>query len=354
MRIAFLSFYSGIRERGVEVWVSELSKRLIKNHEIFIYQVGCEIKDNLTRHTPIEVDWERKSLKGIIRRLYLDYYSRKIFSFTRKALEKTEKENIDLLIPVNGGWQTMLCRLYATINKKKIIVVGHSGIGWDDFINLMVRPDFFIALTNYQKAWAKRFGFGVKVEKIPDGVNLEEFTPEGEIKKLTLQRPIILIVSALSPGKHVDLAIKAVSRLNRGSLVVLGSGTLEETNYVENLGKKLLGERFLLSAVPHNETPQWYRACNLITFPSWKREAFGMVLLEAMACNKPVVAAADPAKQEIVGEAGFFCNPSNISDYAKTLIMALNYKFGNIPRRQAEKYSWDNIVFQYEKLFKSL
>lgn len=354
MKIAFLSFYSGVRERGVEVWVKELSKRLVGSCEVYVYQVGKEIQESFFKHTPLEVDWQAKSLGGIVRRLYLDYYSRKIYSFTRRVLSEIDKESIDILIPTNGGWQTLLCRLFTRVRGKKLIVVGHSGIGWDDFINILIGPDVFVALTDYQKKWAQKISFGVRIEKIPDGVNLNEFSPKGARIKLPLERPIILLVSALQPGKRVDLAIKAVSRLKEGSLVVLGEGTEKETRKIEELADKLLAGRFLLTSVPHHEMPLWYRTADIITFPSWRREAFGIVLIEAMACNKPVVTTNDPGKREIVGSAGYFCNPANTEEYAATLKKCLKTDFGNLPLREAQKFSWENVAKKYEELFKSL
>lgn len=354
MKIAFLSFYNGIRERGVENWVNQLSRRLRKNHEVFIYQVQKGMKQEFIRHLDIEVDWNSKNIGGIIRRLYLDYYSRKINSFTRKALKEIDKHNVDLIIPTNGGWQTLLCRIFTSLRKKKMIVVGHSGIGWDDFVNMMIRPDVFVALTDFQKNWVKKLSLGTRIEKISDGVDIDHFTPEGEKLNLALPRPIILVVSALSPGKRVDLAIQAVSKLEKGSLIVLGDGTIEEVKKIKEKGNKLLGPRFLFNKVRHDEMVFWYRSCDIFTFPAWGREAFGLVLLEAMACNKPVVCTKDPIKKEIVGEAGFYCNPSDILEYAQSLAKTINYNFKNIPREQAKKFSWDNISSQYEELFKTL
>lgn len=345
MKIIFLSFYSGIVERGVEVWVNELASRLNKQHRVFIYHA-----DN-----NIGVDWNTGDLSGTAsRKFFLDYWSRKICEFTNKTLKKIKKEDVDIIIPTNGGWQSLLCKFYAKLNRKKVIIAGHSGIGWDDRINLFTRPNVFIALSNHQKNWAQINGFGVRVEKIPDGVDINKFTPSAEKISVDLPKPIILLSSALSSWKRVDLAIKAVAKMKKGSLVILGKGDPDQTSHVQNLGKKLLGSRFLLNSVSHDEIQNWYNACDIFTFPSVRREAFGMVLLEAMACNKPVVTTQDPIRREIVGDGGLFCDPTNTEEYAQTLKKAFESEFNDKPRKQAEKFSWDKIVAQYEDLFKSL
>jgi glycosyltransferase involved in cell wall biosynthesis len=74
-----------------------------------------------------------------------------------------------------------------------------------------------------------------------------------------------------------------------------------------------------------------------------------------MACNLPVVASDDEVRREIIGKAGFFVkNPTDASEYAKILKKALSFDFGDRPRKQAEKFSWDRIAQKYEKLFKDL
>ena len=93
----------------------------------------------------------------------------------------------------------------------------------------------------------------------------------------------------------------------------------------------------------------------LFTLPSWGREAFGIVYVEAMASGLPVVAPNDPPRREIIGDAGIFVNDVNDQqNYGDAIQKALSKKWGDIPRKQAEKFSWDKIAAQYEKLFKQL
>lgn len=355
MKLAFLSFYSGQVERGVENWISELTRRLSRNHKITIYQAGDKTENAMFRSIPIQVDWlNRVKSEKIIHRFYLDYWSLKIAAFTRKAITEMNKEIPDVIIPTNNGWQSILCRLYAKRKNRKIVLVGHSGIGMDDRINILLCPDIFISLTEYQKTWANRISLHGKIEKIPNGIDINRFSPTGEVAKTNLSKPIILAVSAFSSWKRLDLLIKAVSKLNMGSLIILGSGDKYQEERLRQLGNNLLGNRLLIRKVNHSEIPQWYRACDVFTFPSTEREAFGMVMLEAMACNKPVVATDDPAKREIVGQAGLFCNPNDQLEYASTLEKALNINFKNVPRIQAENFSWDKIADQYNNMIINL
>ena len=97
-----------------------------------------------------------------------------------------------------------------------------------------------------------------------------------------------------------------------------------------------------------------YRRANLLVFPTVPWESFGIVLIEAMASGLPVVATDDPIRREIVGDAGLFVDPTNIEEYAKAIEKALSTDWGDKPRKQAEKFSWDIIASSYEELFKNI
>ncbi len=320
MRVAFLSFYSGKVNRGVETYVQELSSRLtLLGHKVDVFEGG-------------------KSK------------ARNVKDFTIEVLSKVSADT-DVLIPTNGGWQSLLSKIWCVRHGKKLIISGQAGPGFDDRLNLWVFPDCFVGLTDYQCTWAREASPFVKVAKIPNGVDLKKFKSGGGMK-LNLPRPTILSVGAFVSMKRLDLAIKGVSKLSKGSLLLVGKGELEKS--LKELGDRLLPGRFQALSFAHTEMPGVYRAADLFTFPTSPWESFGIVLLEAMACGLPVVVSDDPIRREIVGDAGLFADPENTDGYAKALKTALETKWGNKPRQQAEKFSWDKIAQQYDMLFRSL
>jgi glycosyltransferase involved in cell wall biosynthesis len=348
-----MSFYSGYVQRGVENWLEELVSRLKVNNRIIVYQAGDKFSFSDTRVIKTEYDDKKNQGYDLLRRFFLDYRSRKIFAFSLKAFFDMPGD-IDIVIPLNGGWQSILCKLYCLFKKKKYVVIGHSGIGWDDLFNLMTGPDVFVALTVMEKQWLESRKSKVRIELIPDAVDVNKFTPVGKKVKINLPGPVILAVSALGLGKRIDLAIRAVAKLGSASLVVLGKGDGPTTDQIRELGRKLLGDRFLLTSVPYQEIDRWYRSCDVFTLPTWGRGAFGMVILEAMACNKIVVVNDDPARRVIAGKAGIYCNPENTGEYADALARALTANPQDLPRKQALEFSWDRIAKLYHNLFSSL
>ncbi len=350
MKIAFLSFYSGVVYRGVETFVHELSNGLVQlGHDVTVYQIGGVLPNAKYKTISIDtrVDWNKKG--SYIP--FVNYYCLRIKKFTHKVLKVIDKDT-DIIFPTNGQWQSVLCSLWAKWNKKKIVIAGQSGPGLDDRINILTFPDRFVGLTEFQKKWAEKTNSFVKSVKIPNGASLKNFETKGESLQLKLKRPVILCVSALVDWKRLDLIIKAVSKIKEGTLVLVGKG--DQENKLQKLGDKFLSNRFKILSFEHKDMPKVYKSADLFTFPTVPWESFGIVLVEAMACGLPVVATDDPIRREIVGDAGLFVDPTDTSAYMKAIEIALNTNWGEKPRKQAEKFDWDKIAKQYEELFNSL
>lgn len=308
MKIAFLSNTYHKANRGGETFVGELSKTLGRlGHGVFIFE-------NI---------WE---------------------------LWKADPQP-DIVIPVINPLQTVLTKIWCFINNKKIIVTGQAGPGFGDRIRIMAFPDVFVALSDFQINWAKSRNPLVIRVKIPNGVDLDKFKPGKSKLPLNLKRPIILWVGALDHMKRPELVIQAVAK-TRASLLLVGKGPREQE--LLELGNKLLPGRFEIKSFTFDQMPEVYRVADLFVFSTVPWESFGIVMLEAMATNLPVVVSDDPIRKEIVGDAGFIVDVTNTDLFAKKIKEALEKGWGDIPRERAKLFSWDNIAKQYDQLFCNL
>ncbi|MBI3282628.1 glycosyltransferase family 4 protein [Candidatus Curtissbacteria bacterium] len=219
--------------------------------------------------------------------------------------------------------------------------------------NLYLKPDVFVASTKPTAIWAKNTCPWTRVETIPYGVDVSIYS-KAEPIKLTLERPVILCPAATVRYKRVELAIKAVAKLKKGSLLHLGGGPLEDE--IKRIGTELLGrKRFLSKVVPIGEMPGFYAACDLVTLPSTTQENSPMVFMEAMAAGKIVVTTDAPRSRWILGDAGVFVNPEKADEYSLALEHALNLKGTKEKvRKRAELFSWDKIAAEYEKVITNL
>lgn len=337
IKVVFLNIYQKKVNRGGEVFVEELSQRLSKSFQVDV------ISDNKIPPARWPLLW----------RFYLDPQGLAIARFTLKNLKKLWQEKYNVVIPLNGGWQAALVRIITWLYGGKVLISGQSGIGWDDRNNLLCFPNIFVAVSTKAKLWASTANPFVKSVYVPNGVDLQKFTPTGKRYPTNLGKPIILSVGALVPEKNLDLTIKAVAKLSTGSLLLVGSGPLK--NKIRKLGEKLLGDRFALISVPHNEMPRIYRAGDVFTLVPFHSEAFGIVFAEALAANLPVVTIDDDQRREIIGNAGVhIANFQSPENYARAIKYVLNRDWGDKPRRRAEKFDWSKIAEEYKKLILEL
>ena len=338
MKILFLNIYQGQVNRGLETFVKVVSKRLKKSYDVDV--IGA--KKIPPKRTTFPLIW----------RFFIDRNSLSILWFTVRCIPIIFMKRYDVVIPLNGGWQSALVRLATWLYGGKMVILGQSGMGWDDRNNLWSFPNTFVALSSKGLKWAKKVMPVVNSIYIPNGVDTTKFKPSGKKFDHKLKHPVILCVSALTVTKQVDLTIEAVAKLKNVSLLVVGDGELKEE--IKTLGTRLLGNRFKLVKLPYDRMPEVYRTADVFTITSESYYSFEIVLVEAMASGLPVVANDDEIRTEIVGNGGLLVDPIDTNKYAKTLRKALRNNWGNKPRKQAKKFDWDLITKQYEALFKSL
>lgn len=357
MRIAFVNFYSGLADRGGETYVDSLAERLSKKHEVNLFQVGSKKGNRKYQVEQIKISFNPSHshsllpVTHILKRLFIDHIHLKELEFTLKLLPKLWKSKPNVIFPQNSGWEVLIIRIFSTIINAKIVVSGQSGPGWNDRVNLYIKPDVFVALTKTQANWAEKATIWKNqiIEVIPNGVDLKKFSPKGERSVVRLKNPIVLAVGAAIKSKRIKDTIRAVAKLKNASLLVAGTGPQESEE--DLLGKKLLGTRFQRIKVPHKDMPSIYRSVDVFTLCSDSSEAFGIVYLEALASGLPCVVTDDASRQEILGSSGIFVkDPSNSKEYSEKLKEALNQKSSEKFLKQAGKYSWDKIAQQYEKI----
>jgi glycosyltransferase involved in cell wall biosynthesis len=179
-------------------------------------------------------------------------------------------------------------------------------------------------------------GFESKARVIPFGIDNSRFagTPAVLEKARSLRaawggRPVVLAVGRMVGYKGFHVLLQAAARLE--ATVVLVGGGPEEPRL-----RGLAPENVVFAGhVDDPELPAYYHACDVFCLPSLTiAEAFGMVLLEAMACGKPLVTTALPTGVSAVnrdGQTGLIVPPGN----AGALWEALQSLIGDAPRREA-------------------
>jgi len=203
-----------------------------------------------------------------------------------------------------------------------------------------------------------------KIRVIPNGYDEELFRPiEGARKKLRLpdDKKIILSVGNLEKVKGHIYLVEAMAEVHRQRpdviCYIVGEGS--ERKRLEKRIRELKLEEVvkLVGAKTHDEIPLWMNACDLFVLPSL-RESFGIVLIEAMACGKPVVATVNGGSEEIITdeEIGTLVKAGDAEGLAKAINKAMEKEWDmQYIAKFAERYGWGQaskeILETYEKTY---
>ncbi|TBR19061.1 glycosyltransferase [bacterium] len=194
--------------------------------------------------------------------------------------------------------------------KPKLVVSYHSDIVRQSFFAWIFKPclvqvlnladKIVITSSNLIDAYPILKKFRQKCVVIPHGTDLEFFKEtdliEAKVRgiKQKYNKPIVLFVGRLVYYKGLEYLFKAMVNVD-AKLLIVGRGPLESK--LRSLAKKINIEDKLFWAgdVSREGLVVYYYACDLLVLPScFKSESFGLVILEAGACGKPVVSTNLP------------------------------------------------------------
>lgn len=200
---------------------------------------------------------------------------------------------------------------------------------------------------------------------IPNGVDVEFFSPNvPPIPELDNSRPKILFLGRFEPRKGLKYLLMALPEIVREipdvQLVVVGTGLLGYA-YKGYLAKEVEHHVHWAGLVPNEDRPRYYRSCDVFCSPAIGYESFGIVLLEAMATTRPVVASDITGYRAVLtsGEQGFLVPPRDPKAITQAIIKILKDKelarrMGEAGRKRALEFSWSNVVLQVKELYREL
>lgn len=148
------------------------------------------------------------------------------------------------------------------------------------------------------------------------------------MERYGIHKPYVLSVGNFTPHKNLSRLVMAYARLEKEiretyQLVLCGKGNGHSDNLKEAIRCLGAGPGILCTGfVQEQDLPALYSGAAVFAFPSLY-EGFGMPVLEAMACGAPVITSHCTSLPEVIGDAGFLIDPTDIDEVKRALTILL-------------------------------
>ena len=205
-----------------------------------------------------------------------------------------------------------------------------------------------------------------KITVLPAGVDTDRFHPmDREAARAKLGLPsgekLAFFLSRLDKAhyfKGLHVLVRALKRAPDVRLVIGGDGELRQ-RHERHAAKHINGRAIFVGDVSDEELPTYYAAADVVVLPSIDRtEAFGLVLLEAMACGTPVVASRLRGVQTLVEDkvSGYLVHPGDEAELARRIRKTIDNRdrMSAAARRVATNFCWRELAARAESVYRDL
>ena len=413
MKIAVLVYeYPPKIVGGLGTYAAEITRKFVlMDNDVTVFTMNDdggtlptrEIWRGIEIHRPLHIDVS-DSLPDVIAedikkwgrglRLFGNLLVYNYLTASKLINELIKKEGVNYDVVVAHDWLSIMGGV--TVKKESdlpLVFHVHStekgrtlGNGSSVVSNIELRgakmADMIITVSYAMKDELIQLGFPKdKIEVAYNGVDPQKYDPQSvsseQVRKIKAFYGLkdddfmILFLGRLVGVKGVDKLIMAMphvlSKIPNARLVIVGVGDQQE--YLINLTRTMrLNEyvRFRFDFIPEEERILHYAACDVAVFPSYY-EPFGIVALEAMSMEKPVVvgAAGVSGMREIVvccsdEQCGYHIDPNNPSDIAWGIISSLEnpekrkWLGKNGRKRVLNEFTWNKIAEKTVQLYKEV
>jgi phosphatidylinositol alpha-mannosyltransferase len=356
MKIALVCPYDFAHPGGVANHITFLSKELLKiGHEVIIITSSSgrgdllENKNIITIGKPVSI-----RSAGSVARITL---SPMLSSPVKAALERERFDIIHLHDPLYSTLSLTVLHHSKTINIGTFHAFQNTRIPYH-IISPLFQGAFNklhgrIAVSEPAKRFISRY-FPAEYNIIPNGIDFKRFsTPLPPIENLRDGKLNILFVGRAEKRKGLNFLLEAYPLIKheipQSRLVIVGPETRQKYEHVAR--KMALEDVVFTDYVPNEDLPAYYQTADVFCSPATGGESFGIILLEAMAASKAIVASSIDGYASLIsaGIEGLLVPPKDITALANAIIGLLRdepkrREMGSHGRQKAEQYSWPNIA----------
>ena len=364
MKIALVSPYDYPYPGGVTKHISALYDCFHRlGHEVKIIAACSDDGDNVPDHV-IKVSGfiALVPFSGSVARISLAPI---IYRRVKRLLRREQFDVIHVHEPMTPALPLVVLRHCKVVPHSVIVGTFHayreSSFGYNYgrpiFGHFIQRLDGRIAVSEASRDFIAQYFPGDYVI-IPNGIDVARFSDPSlaPIERFSDGKPNILFVGRLEKRKGFRHLLAAFAHIKKAvpavRLIVAGAYEKadKEAFVIYARRHRLQGVRFV-GFVSEEDLPRYYRTCDVFCAPSIGFESFGLVLLEAMAAGRPIVASDIAGYRAVVrnGEEGLLVPPGDEGALAIALISllrdsALRQRMGERGQARASAYSWDKVA----------
>jgi len=226
---------------------------------------------------------------------------------------------------------------------------------------------YWVSSSHYN-AQQVRIRYGRSVEVIHNGVDIDVFHPAAWDAGLRAEMGagpedlLIASVGRLVGWKGIRIILEALADLpGQICFVVVGTGPEEAALRSQATALGVAERVHFAGHVNHADLPRLLAQCDLFVQPSIGEEAFGISVVEAMACGLPVLASNNGGLPEIVveGETGSLLPPGDVQCWRNAIAQAAGDRHSSRARgaagrlRVERNFSWAANAMRHEAILES-
>jgi phosphatidylinositol alpha-mannosyltransferase len=369
MKIALVSPYDFAQPGGVVSHISCLEQQFTRlGHEVKIIAPASKANNTIGDRF-IRIGTPRPiPVSGSVARVTISLW------LESKINEVFEREKFDIC-HLHEPLMPTLCTTILRLKKSPMVGTFHASGGkpWYTMFSPLAKwyldrwfrkLDGRIAVSQVALDYVNKY-FPAEFQIIPNGVDTQHFNERvTPIERFADGKTNILFVGRLEKRKGFTHLLEAYKLLKpevpNCRLIQVGPGVRLRKRYEKRARQYGLPDVHFTGYASYIDLPRYYKTADIVCFPATGRESQGIVLLEAMAVGKPVVATNIEGYTSVLtdGIEGITVPPKDPAKLAEAILKLINNKqlrqqMGDRGITRAKQYDWPIIAKRVLDLYKT-